>query len=162
LPVTSVHKDPEALTMTITAEFEAHVERTWQVWEDPRQLERWWGPPVYPATVVEHDLTPGGRVVYYMTGPEGDRHHGWWRVIAVEAPRTLEFEDGFADEAGNPDPAMPVTIARVALAERADGGTRMSIETTFGSLEQMEKLVAMGMEEGSKLAIGQIDALLAA
>ena len=116
---------------------------------------------MYPATVVEHDLTPGGRVAYYMTGPEGDRHHGWWRVIAVDAPHTLEFEDGFADEAGNPDPALPVAVARVTLGERPDGGTRMSIETTFGSLEEMEKVVAMGMEEGMKLAIRQIDALLA-
>ena len=47
--------------MTITAEFDATVERSWQLWADPRQLERWWGPPTYPATVVEHDLVPGGR-----------------------------------------------------------------------------------------------------
>ena len=51
MTVTNVHKDPEALTMTITAEFDAPVERVWQLWADPRQLERWWGPPTYPATV---------------------------------------------------------------------------------------------------------------
>ena len=73
MTVTSVHKDPEALTMTITAEFDAPVEQVWQMWADPRQLERWWGPPTYPATVVDHDLTPGGRVTYFMTGPEGDK-----------------------------------------------------------------------------------------
>ncbi len=86
--------------MTITARFDAPVERVWEVWSDPRQLERWWGPPGYPATVLEHDLTPGGSVAYRMTGPEGDQHGGWWRVRAVDPPRYLEFEDGFADEAG--------------------------------------------------------------
>ena len=83
-------------------------------------------------------------------------------MIAVERPHALEFEDGFADDAGNPNPAMPVTTTRVSPAEPSDGGTRMSIETTFGSLDQMERLVAMGMKEGMKLAIGQIDGLLAA
>ena len=121
MTVTSVHKDPEALTMTITAEFDAPVERVWQLWEDPRQLERWWGPPTYPATVVDHDLTPGGTVTYFMTGPEGDKSRGWWRVLAVDAPRRLEFEDGFADDAGNPNPDMPTMTIRVALDEQPGG-----------------------------------------
>src|SRR3712207_6090822 len=100
--VTGVTKDPETRTMTISARFDAPMARVWEVWSDPRQLERWWGPPTYPATVLEHDLTPGGMVAYAMTGPGGDRHRGWWRVRVVEPPRLLEFEDGLADEAGNP------------------------------------------------------------
>jgi uncharacterized protein YndB with AHSA1/START domain len=161
MTVTSVEKDPSGPTMTITAEFDAPVERVWRVWADPRRLERWWGPPAYPATFEEHDLTPGGRATYFMTGPEGDRHHGWWRIIAVEAPTSLEFEDGFGDEQGRPNPEMPTTRARVRLVA-TDGGTRMEIETTFPSLEAMNRLVAMGMEEGMALAMGQIDGLLAA
>jgi uncharacterized protein YndB with AHSA1/START domain len=93
-----------------------------------------------------------------MTGPEGDRHHGWWRVIAIDPPHRLEFQDGFADEDGTPTD-MPGTTARVSLSGR-DGGTTMVIESTFATLEAMERLVAMGMEEGITLAIGQIDGLL--
>src|SRR5436853_623354 len=81
----------------------AAVERAWQLWADPRQLERWWGPPTYPATVVDHDLSPGGRVTYFMTGPEGDKAGGWWEVAAVDPPRRLEFTDGFADGNGEPN-----------------------------------------------------------
>ena len=159
MSVTHVNKDTENLTMTITAAFAAPVEQVWSVWSDPRKLERWWGPPTYPATVVEHELTPGGGVAYFMTGPEGDRHAGWWRVLEVEAPHRLAFEDGFADEAGEPNPDMPTTVTRVSL-RADDGGTTMEIETTFPSPEAMEKLVEMGMEEGITLAIGQIDGLL--
>ena len=162
MTVTGVHKNPEALTMTIAAEFDAPVERVWRVWDDPRQLERWWGPPTYPATVVDHDLTPGGAVTYYMTGPEGDRSRGWWRVISVDAPRSLEFEDGFADENGTPNTEMPTMRIRVTLSERAGGGAQMSIETTFSSLESMEQMVAMGMDEGMSAALGQVDALVTA
>lgn len=161
MSITSVHKDPEKGTMTLTAEFDAPVERVWRLWSDPRQLERWWGPPTYPATVTEHDLTPGGRVSYYMTGPEGDRSSGLWRVVAVEPPHRLEFEDAFADSEGNPNPEMPVTQISVSLEAEMEGRTRMSIHSTFASPEAMEQLIAMGMEEGMKEAIGQIDDLLA-
>ena len=71
--VTNVEKDPEALTMTVTADLDATVERAWQLWADPRQFEQWWGPGC-PVTVVDHDLRAGGRVTFFMTGTEGERH----------------------------------------------------------------------------------------
>ena len=64
MTVLSVDLDPDALTLTIVSEFDAAAARVWQVWADPRQLERWWGPPTYPTTIVAHDLTPGGRVTF--------------------------------------------------------------------------------------------------
>ncbi|MFN8027700.1 MAG: SRPBCC domain-containing protein [Acidimicrobiia bacterium] len=160
MPVIDVTKDPAACTMTVTSEYDAPVERCWQLWADPRQLERWWGPPVYPATFVEHDLTPGKFCTYYMTGPEGDTPHGWWRVVSVEPPHGFEIEDGFGDEPGN-DNGMPLTRMRVRLADRSGGGTRMTVTSTFPSAEAMAQLVEMGMEEGMLLAAGQIDAILA-
>ena len=61
MPVTDVHHDLDALTLTITADFAASPERVWEVYADPRQLERVWGPPGYPATFVDHDLAWLGR-----------------------------------------------------------------------------------------------------
>lgn len=103
MSVIEIEKDPSALTMTVSAELAAPPERCWQLLADPRQLGRWWGPPEYPATVTEHDLTPGGHVAYYMTGPEGDQPHGWWRVIAVDPPRSLDVEDGIRAAMGQID-----------------------------------------------------------
>lgn len=160
MSVTSVEKDPAALTMTIVSEFDAPVGRVWQLWADPRLLEKWWGPPTYPATFEDHDLSPGGRCTYFMTGPEGDTPHGWWRVLAVDAPNSLEFEDGFADETGAPNADLPVTTTRVSLQEKQGGGTRMVLESTFPSKEAMEQIISMGMEEGITAAMGQMDALL--
>jgi uncharacterized protein YndB with AHSA1/START domain len=160
MTVTDVRKDRETMTMTMTAEFDAPIGRVWEMWSDPRKLERWWGPPTYPATVVDHDLSAGGGVRYYMTGPDGDQPRGWWGVRAVDPPRHLEFENGFADDQGNPDPGMPTMTMRVTLTERSSGGTVMTVETAFTSLETMDQLVTMGMEEGLKGAMSQIDALL--
>jgi uncharacterized protein YndB with AHSA1/START domain len=162
MTVTDVRKDTDALTLTISLEYDAPTARVWELWADPRQLERWWGPPTYPATVVEHNLAPGGLVSYYMTGLEGDRHWGWWRIISRDAPTSLVFVDGFADGSGSPDPDMPTTTTRVSLHPGGAGGTRMVIESTFASLEAMEQLVAMGMVEGMRAALGQTDGILAA
>jgi len=160
MSVIDVTTDTEALTLRLTAEFDAPPEQVWQVWADPRKLERWWGPPTHPATVVDHDLTPGGWVRYFMTGPEGDRYHGWWRIIAADAPSSLEFEDGFADADAQPDPNMPTTVARVTLTARESGGTTMVLLSRFPNLAAMEQMIAMGLEPGITQAVGQIDALL--
>ncbi len=160
MSVTSIEKDPVARTMTVNTSFGAAVQRVWQLWADPRQLERWWGPPTYPATVTQHELVPGGRVRYFMTGPEGDRHGGYWQVREVEAPHRLTFEDGFEDEQGAPNPELPVSSTMVVLSELPEGGTSMVLTTTFASTEAMTRLLEMGMEEGLREAVGQIDALL--
>jgi uncharacterized protein YndB with AHSA1/START domain len=160
MSVTDVHKDVDDLTMTIVSGFDTSAERIWRLWADPRQLERWWGPPTYPATVVEHRLEPGGAVAYYMTGPEGDRHHGWWRIQEADPPRRLRFEDGFADADGNPDDKMPITIVTVTLSQDGDR-TTMEIQSRFPSREAMEQMIEMGMDEGMSEALGQIEELLA-
>ena len=97
MPVTDVSHDLDARTLTIVADFAAPPKRIWEVYADPRQLERVWGPPGYPATFVDHDLVPGGRMTYYMTSPEGERYAGWWEVTEVDQPRSFTFRDGFAD-----------------------------------------------------------------
>ncbi|MCL7366148.1 SRPBCC family protein [Streptomyces ardesiacus] len=161
MTVTSLDKDLDHLTLTLVADFGAPVERVWRLWADPRQLERWWGPPSFPATVEEHDLTPGGDVTYYMTGPQGEKYRGWWRVATVDEPRSLEFTDGFADEHGVPNAAMPTTANRVTLTEH-DGGTRLEMRAVFDTREQMDQLMSMGMDEGMREAAGQMDALVTA
>ena len=161
MSVTSVDKDPEALTMTVTADLDATVERAWQLWADPRQFERWWGPPGYPATVVDHDLTPGGRVNYFMTGPEGDKHAGYWQITSVDEPRSISFVDGFADLDFNPNPAMPVSTNVYTFAEH-DGGTRAVFVSSYESAEALQQVLDMGIVEGASLAINQIDDLVAA
>lgn len=161
MTVTAVHKDPDSLSMTVMAEFDASPDRVWRLWADPRQLERWWGPPTYPATFTAHDLTPGGRVEYHMTGPEGDQPRGYWEVLEVDEPHSLVFRDGFADDDGTPKPDMPVMTATVTIEDIGEGRTRMSIANVFPDTQSMEQVLAMGMEEGMTQAMGQIDDILA-
>lgn len=159
MTVISTAKDMDALTLTVVAEFDAPAERVWQLWEDPRLLERWWGPPSWPATFTTHQFIPGGAANYYMTGPDGEEAHGWWKVTAIDPPRRLEFDDGFADAQGDPTAEMGSTHAVVTF-DPFTGGTRMTTTSHFESTRQLEQMLAMGMEDGIREAMGQIDGIL--
>ncbi|MDN5600199.1 MAG: SRPBCC domain-containing protein [Brachybacterium sp.] len=159
MPVTDITHDLETLTLTITAHFTAPVERIWQVYADPRQLEQVWGPPEYPATVVDHSLTPGGRVTYFMTGPEGDRFYGYWNVLDVDAPHSFTYEDGFAHEDFSPHTELPVSRC-VSTFTPQGGGTRAVYVTSYTNREGLQTVLDMEVEEGSRSSIDQIDALV--
>jgi uncharacterized protein YndB with AHSA1/START domain len=160
MPVTSVTSDPETLTLTVVADSTVPLERLWDAWADPRQLEKFWGPETWPARFTRHDMAAGGRSSYYMTGPDGSTSHGWWRFLRVEPGRLIEVEDGFAHPDGRENGDMP-TMRMTITFERTPGGSRFTSVTRFPSLQAMEQLVQMGMIEGLKSALGQMDAVLA-
>ncbi|MBB3157454.1 uncharacterized protein YndB with AHSA1/START domain [Microbacterium proteolyticum] len=159
MPVTSVDSDAEALTMTLIADFPVTPERVWAAFADPRQLERFWGPPGWPATFTSFAFEAGGRARYEMRSAGGEVARGSWRFVAIDAPRGFEVIDSFVDEDGEAIPGMPsmrMTFAFEATAE----GTRMTNVTFFDSLEALEQLIAMGAVEGSTMAMNQLDAVL--
>jgi uncharacterized protein YndB with AHSA1/START domain len=159
LSVTSVDKDYDTLSIRLVAEFDVPIAQVWELWSDPRKLERWMGPEPHRATVEGHELAAGGEISFSMTGPDGDQHWGTWRITAVDPPTSLEFTDLFADKDGQPIPDMPVSRVTVRLADR-DGGTRMEINATFDSRGEMDQWVSLGSVEGWQQAVGQMDALL--
>lgn len=159
MPVTDVRHDPDTLTLTITADFAAPVTRIWQVYADPRQLEKVWGPPSCPATVVDHELRPGGRVTYFMTDPEGATHAGYWDVLTVDEPTGFTFTDGFATPDLTPNPELPVSRNVFTFTAR-DGGTRAVYTSSYDSADALQTVLDMGMVEGATGAINQIDDLV--
>ena len=161
MPVSNAVHDLDTLTLTITAEFNAPVQRLWELYADPRQLEKVWGPPSHPATFVEHSLKPGTRTKYYMTGPEGEKYYGFWDMTDTDEPNSFRFEDGFADSDFNPNPDMPMSKNVFTFEATADG-TRATYVSTYADKESLEQVLAMGVVEGATAAINQIDDLISA
>jgi uncharacterized protein YndB with AHSA1/START domain len=159
MTVITTAKDPENLTLTVVAEFDTTPDRVWEVWEDPRKLEQWWGPPTFPATFTRHDFVVGGESRYFMTGPAGETPRGWWRIDAIDKPRRLDFANGLAGDDGEPAPDVEPMSGYVTF-EATDSGTRMTAVTHFIDVTQMQTMLDMGMRDGMIQAIGQIDALL--
>ncbi len=152
-------KDPDNLTLTIVAEFDAAPDVVWDVWEDPRKLERWWGPPTFPATFTRHEFIVGGQSRYHMTGPNGETPRGWWRIDAIDKPRRVDFLNGLAGDDGEPLPQLPAMRGSVTF-ESTESGSRMTVFTNFTDTEQMQAMLERGMQEGMTQAVGQIDELL--
>ena len=159
MPVTTVTKDPDQLTLTIVADFPVPVRRLWDAYSDPRQIERFWGPPEWPATFTRHDMAAGGRSNYYMTGPEGDQAHGYWEFTDVRPGQSFEVVDGFANPDGTPNDDLPTTRVVFSFADAGEG-SRLVSTSHFDTAEQLQTLLDMGMEEGTTAAMGQIEDVL--
>lgn len=159
MPITAVVTDPEALTLTVHADFAAPVERVWMVFTNPRQLERFWGPPGWPATFRAFDFRPGGLAQYSMTGPDGVTHLARWEFLTIHEPTSFEVLNGFANEAGELNPGME-PMRMVFTFDLQDGQTLFRCVTHFQSLESLEQQLAMGMSEGIRMAMEQLDVVL--
>jgi uncharacterized protein YndB with AHSA1/START domain len=160
MPITDVLPNAQELTLTIIADYPVSVKRLWDAYADPRQIERFWGPKEWPATFTRHDMAVGGESHYHMAGPDGTISRGRFRFLEVTPPRRFVVEDVFADDTGAANPEMP----SMHMVFRFDGtptGSRVASVTTFPSLESMEQLMAMGMMDGMRSAMSQIDDALA-
>jgi len=155
VPLTSVTKDPATLTLTVVGDYPVPQARLWDAFADPRQLERFWGPPFAPATFTRHEFTVGGRAEYVLTAPNGESWSGSWTFTAVDPISSFEAEDG---ELNAEDEAMPLSM-RFAF-EATPTGSRMTCVTRFSSVDAMEQTIP-GMDEGLRAAIAQLDDVLA-
>jgi uncharacterized protein YndB with AHSA1/START domain len=155
MPLTSVTKDPAQLTLTVVADFPVAQQRLWDAYADPRQLERFWGPPAWPATFTRHDFKVGGRAEYFMTGPNGEKWSGSWKFTAVNPISSFEAYDG-EDNADDPNGPASMTFTFAPTPS----GSRMTCVTRFLSIEAMEQS-ATAMEQGLRAAMPQLDAVLA-
>jgi uncharacterized protein YndB with AHSA1/START domain len=155
MPIISINKDAAKLTLTVVAEFPVSQQRLWDAYADPRQLERFWGPPDFPATFTRHDMKVGGRSEYVMKGPQGQTWSGSWKFISVNPISSFEAKDG---EDNADDENMPASMR--FTFETTAKGSRVTAVTWFSSLEAMEQS-ATGMEQGIRAALPQLDALLA-
>lgn len=156
MPITSVRKDDDALSITVIAEFPVPVDRLWDAYADPRTMERFWGPPEYPATFTRHDMAPGGQSHYFMTGPEGEQYHGIWNFKSVDEHRSFAVDDAFATEPGVMNPDMPVMHMVFDFASTPEG-SKVSTVSTFDTLADLEQIVSMGGLEGMEVAMSQMD-----
>ena len=154
MTVTSVHKDPATRTMTLTAHYDAPPGKVWLLWADPRRLERWWGPPTHPATVVDHDLTPAARS--RTTCPA--RRATAARAGGTSGPSTSPARWNSRWETRRSRPCWSGS----ALTSATTAAPAWSIVTTFPSDEAMDQLIVMGYEQGLSTAVGQIDEVLSA
>jgi len=106
----------------------ATPERLFELWTDPEELAKWWGPEGFTTPTYAMDVRPGGRWHTTMRRPDGSEHVVSGIYRAIEPPKRLVFTWGWDDDAGMRGHETEITVT----FEPAPGGTRMMlVQQTF-------------------------------
>jgi uncharacterized protein YndB with AHSA1/START domain len=125
--------------------------RVWAAFTECEHLKHWWGPNGWDLTHCDMDFRQGGRWHYCMTGPgeDGKPMDSWGlqTFATISAPEAFTGTDVFADKDGNQAPGMPVAKLTTEFIE-VDGGTKVVSRTLYSTVEELQKIIEMGAEQG--------------
>jgi len=153
-------KDLANRKIRVIREFDASVSEVWKAWTEPELLEQWWAPKPWKAVTVSMDFKPGGKWFYYMLGPDDSRHYCIANYLTINPTKSFSVKDAFTDEKGNIDTKMPGMNWDIAFIP-AGNATKVEIEITAKTEEELNKILEMGFEEGFAAAHKNLDELLA-
>jgi uncharacterized protein YndB with AHSA1/START domain len=153
-------KDLANKKLKVVREFDAPLELVWKAWTDSELLDQWWAPKPWKANTQTMDFREGGRWLYYMEGPDGERHYCRADYQSVIPNKRFIGDDSFCDEHGNKTSELPQMHWRSEFS-RSGSGTKVEVEITFSSEADMEKIIEMGFKEGFAAAHNNLDELLA-
>lgn len=143
----------------VDREFAAPISQVWAAWTQPHLLDQWWAPKPWKARTKKMDFTVGGYWLYAMVGPEGEEHWGRNDFRSIEEYKSFSARDSFCNENGDINKSFPQALWTVTFSEK-DDHTLVHVETQYESLEALEKILEMGMQEGFTAALENLDAVL--
>lgn len=146
--------------MTVTRTFNAPLQEVWRAWTDSETLDQWWAPKPYKAYTVEMDFREGGHWFYYMLSPEEERHYCRFNYREIKTEEFYTGSDMFTDENGNRAGDMPSMTWKVNFSGAGDE-TNIDILISFEKVEDMNKILEMGFQEGFTMGLGNLDEVLA-
>jgi uncharacterized protein YndB with AHSA1/START domain len=144
--------------IVITRTFRAPPRTVWEVWTNPRHVEKWWAPTSRDCTVSSAvaDVKVGGTYRYVTRVSTGDEFAFVGKYVELTPPSRLVYTQIFEPmaEAGE-------AVVTVTFEERPGGTTFMRSTELYPSAEALEAALASGMESGMRETLDQLDALAA-
>jgi uncharacterized protein YndB with AHSA1/START domain len=140
--------------------FNAPRELVFQVFSDCKHLTHWWGPKDWALPVCEMDFRPGGVWLYCMRGPDGMESWGKATYQEIIEPERIVYSDAFVDGTGTPIEGTPEMLITVTF-EDLGGKTKLVSQTQFGSAEELNAVLEMGMVEGLSQTWDRLEEYLA-
>jgi PhnB protein len=156
---TITQSDLEKKTLTIERRFNAPRSRVWQAYTEAALLDRWWAPEPYTAETVTMDFRVGGYWHYAMIGPDGARHFGRMDYQDIEPQNHYASVDVFCDENGIADDSLPRQEFVTTFVDEGKT-TQVVVVASYDSVEDLRKVIEMGIEEGITRAQDQLEQLL--
>jgi len=151
--------DKSNCTITITREFAAKRQLVWDCHTRSELLDRWFAPEPLVTRTRHMDFSEGGYWHYAMIDPSGT---AYWSRLDYRTIRPIDAytaQDGFTDETGIVNDAMPRSDWDVQFTDAA-GHTLVRTIVTYRSAEDIDTVVSMGFKEGLRSTLERLDKLL--
>ena len=136
--------------IVINREFTAPRQLVWDVWTQPKHIEKWFGPKGFDTRVEKFDFKVGGRATYVMVRPDGKEYPGtgvYKEIVPIEKIVTTdEFGEGF--EESHPDMDLPQGMVTTALFDDLSDKTKLTLIISHPTVEDRKKHEAMGVVDG--------------
>ena len=150
--------DKQTKMVYVTKEFAFELSLVWDAYTKPELLDQWWAPKPLASRTKVMDFRVGGRRFYAMVSPDG-QELGWaiQKYTSISPKTNFKFFNAFADEEENPQ--LPGSDWDLNFSEQ-DGKTKVSISIYNESLERMERVIAMGFQQGAEAQLQNLEDLL--
>ncbi len=139
--------------------FSVHLVKVWIAFTDSKMLDQWWAPKPWKARTEKMDFSEGGKWLYVMMGPKGDKHWGRTDYKTIIPQESFTALDGFCNSKGELIQDLP-QIHWSTYFKEDNNLTKVNFDLTFNTLDDLEKLLEMGMKEGFTAALENLDSIL--
>lgn len=144
------------LDLEILRTLDAPIEKVWQAWTNPENLQQWFCPLPWTVPVAEMDLRPGGRFYTQMAGPNGEKVDNEGVFLEVVPMERITFTDSL--KAGFRPSGSGFMTAVISFKDLGDGRTEYHAHVLHPDEETREKHAAMGFSEGWGKVADQLEA----
>jgi uncharacterized protein YndB with AHSA1/START domain len=151
--------DKENNTITIMREFAAHRGLVWDCYTKSELLDQWFAPKPFITKTSSMDFKEGGHWLYAMIDPNGTEYWGRTDYLSIKPVESYTALDGFCDSNGTLNPDLPRADWGVVFSD-LNNHTLVHITVTYKSLNDLETVIKMGLQEGLTMTLEHLDELL--
>jgi uncharacterized protein YndB with AHSA1/START domain len=151
--------DTQAATLTIRRTFASGRQLVWDCHTRHDLLDRWFAPKPLSTRTKSMDFRAGGHWHYAMIDPDGTEYWGWFDYLTIQPIDAYAAMDGFCDASGTLNPNLPRSRWDVSFADLGDK-TQVQTIVRYASAQDLETVIAMGMEAGMTSTLARLDELL--
>lgn len=151
--------DKENNTLTVKREFNAGRQLVWDCYTKSELLDQWFAPEPLSTKTKSMQFEEGGHWHYAMVEPNGTEYWGWTEYQTIHPIDFYTTLDAFCNEEGEINEDLPTGKWKVTFS---DFGQNTIVETVvaYNSLNDLESVIQMGMEEGMHSTLERLDKLL--
>lgn len=144
----------EKLQFTMSRVINAPIEKVWKAYTDPEAVAKWWGQRASETIIDEMDVRVGGKWRYIQREKDGTEYAFNGEYKEVEAPTKLVSTFEFEPMPGH------ITTDHLTLESLPDGRTKITAVSTFDNVEDLDGMIASGMEGGAEESWDQLQELV--